>query len=197
MVKETRPKAGFLFFSDICPMREVFLLLGSNRGNRQELLQQATSMISENAGTILQRSAICETEPWGFDDPVPFLNQAIEIDTLLPPEKLLEVLLEIEKKLGRIRPAKGCGCTLENMEVLKPAPLPGDISPAYHSRTIDIDILFYGTKLIFTDTLMIPHPRLHERHFALKPLGEIAPDFLHPVLRKTIKNLIKELKNKN
>lgn len=177
-------------------MREVFLLLGSNRGKRRELLKQAAGMISEKAGTILQLSGVYETEPWGFDDPIPFLNQAVEIETVLSPEKLLDALLDIEKTLGRIRPAKSCGCIPENLDFENPIPLHGNTIPAYSGRTMDIDILFYGSKLIFTDKLMIPHPRLHERKFALQPLMEIAPGFMHPILRKTVTTLFKEIRDK-
>ncbi|MCK9421355.1 MAG: 2-amino-4-hydroxy-6-hydroxymethyldihydropteridine diphosphokinase [Bacteroidales bacterium] len=177
-------------------MREVFLLLGSNRGNRRELLQQAKDMITKKTGIILQFSGIYETEPWGFEDPIPFLNQTIEIETLLPPEKLLETLLDIEKTLGRIRPVKGFGCSLGNGNYDDSYPAFGNTVPAYYGRTMDIDILFYGTKLFFTDTLMIPHPRLHERFFALRPLLDIAPKFMHPILRKTITTLLMEMGDK-
>jgi len=156
-------------------MNEVFILLGSNRGNREGFLTGALEMISAETGTIRNKSSVYETQPWGFDDPVPFLNQAIEISTELNPSNLLEKLLEIETRLGRIRPIKGCGCA---------------VSGNYEGRTIDLDILFYGHKLVFTDDLMIPHPRLHERRFCLVPLDEIAPGFIHPLLKKTISVLL-------
>jgi 2-amino-4-hydroxy-6-hydroxymethyldihydropteridine diphosphokinase len=156
-------------------MNEVFILLGSNRGNREELLSGAMEMISAEAGTIRNRSSVYETQPWGFDDPIPFLNQAIEISTDLNPNELLENLLKIETRVGRIRPVDGCGCS---------------VAGNYEGRTIDLDILFYGQKLVFTDSLMIPHPRLHERRFCLLLLNEIAPDFIHPLLKKTISVLL-------
>ena len=156
-------------------MKEVFLLLGSNQGDRGNFLSKALEMISEKAGTILCKSAVYETEPWGFEDPVPFLNQAIEISTEHTPADLLEQLLTIETQLGRIRPFDGCGCSVQ---------------VGYMGRTIDLDILFYGHKLVFTDHLMIPHPRLHERKFSLIPLNEIAPEFIHPLLKKTISVLL-------
>ena len=156
-------------------MNGVFLLLGSNRGNRGEFISQAMEMISANAGTILNKSSVYETEPWGFVDPAPFLNQVIEISTGLNPDDLLEQVLAIETRLGRIRPFEGCGCSYK-----------GD----YEGRTIDIDILFYGHKLVFTDNLMIPHPRLHERRFTLVPMNEVAPGFIHPLLKKTISVLL-------
>jgi 2-amino-4-hydroxy-6-hydroxymethyldihydropteridine diphosphokinase len=156
-------------------MTEVYLLLGSNRGDREAYLSGALELIGATCGTIISRSLVYETEPWGFDDPSPFLNQVVEIGTGLSPESLLEQLLTIETRLGRIRPFDGCGCSV-----------PG----SYEGRTIDIDILFYGQQLIFTDKLMIPHPRLHERRFCLVPMNEIAPDFIHPLLKKTISVLL-------
>ncbi|MCK9220060.1 MAG: 2-amino-4-hydroxy-6-hydroxymethyldihydropteridine diphosphokinase [Bacteroidales bacterium] len=154
-------------------MKEVFLLLGSNRGNRQQLLKQARELLAEKAGTILKISTIYETTPWGFDDDTLFLNQAVEIDTNLAPDQLLQELLSIEKQLGRIRPSEA----------------------HYQGRTMDIDILFFGNQRIFTDSLIIPHPRLHERFFALQPLAEIAPDFVHPIMQKDIKTLLKMIIN--
>ena len=156
-------------------MKEVFLLLGSNQGDRKEFISKALEMISAKAGTILCKSAVYETEPWGFEDPVPFLNQVIEISTEHTPAEVLEQLLNIETQLGRIRPFDGCGCSVQ---------------VPYMSRTIDLDILFFGQKLVFTDQLMIPHPRLHERKFSLIPMNEIAPDFIHPLLKKTISVLL-------
>ncbi len=161
-------------------MKEIFLLLGSNMGDRRELLTRSLEMISEKAGTILQRSAIYESEPWGFEDDTPFLNQVVEISTELSPALLLEQLLTIETRLGRIRPFDGCGCSVQE---------------GYSSRNIDIDILFYGQKLVFTEQLMIPHPRLHERKFTLVPLHEIAPGFIHPLLKKTISVLLQECRD--
>ena len=156
-------------------MKEVFLLLGGNQGDRRDFLSRALEMISENAGTILNKSNVYETEPWGFKDPNPFLNQVVEISTDYNPAELLEQLLTIETQLGRIRPFNSCGCSDQG---------------CYTGRTIDLDILFYGQKLVFTDRLMIPHPRLHERRFSLIPLNEIAPDFIHPLLKKSISVLL-------
>lgn len=153
-------------------MREIFLLTGSNRGDRQEMILRASVLIAEKAGSVLKTSSILETPPWGFTDPVAFLNQALEIETDLPPTQLLSTLHDIETLLGRTRSAQSSG---------------------YASRTMDIDILFYGQKIIQTKTLTIPHPRLHERYFALKPLTEIAPGFVHPVLGKTISQLLQQL----
>jgi len=167
-------------------MRDIFLLLGSNRGNRPSLLTQALALIAIQAGPLLQASSVHETPPWGFTDPVPFLNQAIEIETVLPPEKLLETILNIESTLGRTRPANN----FQNPYRV----IPNDNNtPNYTARTIDIDLLFYGNNMIHTQALWVPHPRLHQRLFALKPLSEIAPGFVHPVLKKTVRELLNEI----
>lgn len=191
-------------------MKEIFLLLGSNQGDRFAMLQRAKEMIASEAGTIVACSSVYETEPWGFSDPMKFLNQVLEIDSDLDPASLLEVLLKLERKLGRVRkPETSChtGCTTEipfaglpfsTEPMIKPSqPVPdGSESLAqqhqsYTSRTIDIDLLFYGNRLIFTENLMVPHPRMHERLFTLIPLCEITSDFIHPVLKKSIRDLVR------
>ncbi|MCX6266234.1 MAG: 2-amino-4-hydroxy-6-hydroxymethyldihydropteridine diphosphokinase [Bacteroidetes bacterium] len=173
-------------------MKEVFILSGSNRGDRQGFISKATDMIEQMAGAVVRKSSVYETSPWGFDDPTPFLNQVIEIETMLSPEDLLEILLTIEVKLGRIRPFDGCGCGIP----ASPDHGTGKKdAPAYAGRTIDLDILFYGQRLIFTDKLMVPHPRLHERAFTLVPLNEVVPEFVHPLLKKTIAMLLHECRD--
>jgi 2-amino-4-hydroxy-6-hydroxymethyldihydropteridine diphosphokinase len=193
-------------------VKEIFILLGSNRGDRPALLGQARNLIHTNCGTLLCFSSLFETEPWGFADDTPFLNQVIEIESALPAEELLAKLLEIEEALGRMRDrnqklenGKGCSCGQKDPEHDYKLNLHNPISnfqfpvsinqqseSSYSARTIDLDILFYGNKMIFTDTLMIPHPRLHLRRFTLEPLNEIAPSFQHPVLKKTISRLLRE-----
>ncbi len=149
---------------------KVFLLLGSNRGERMDLIAQARQFIVEHAGPILLSSSLYESEPWGFKDDISFINQVLEISTILSAEELLKVVLEIETCLGRIR-------------------FP-DPALRYTSRSIDIDILFFGDQIIFTESLMVPHPRLHERRFTLEPMNEIAPDMMHPILKKTVGELL-------
>jgi len=144
----------------------VFVLLGSNLGDRTAILQQARQMISENAGTILSQSSIYETEPWGLLDQPAFLNQAIEIDTAEEPESLLKILLQTEQELGRIRKVR------------------------WGARLIDIDILYYKDLVQYSPALILPHPRLHQRNFALIPLAEIAPEFLDPKSGKTVAQLL-------
>lgn len=149
-------------------MKSVYLLLGSNENNRIANLQRARFMIGVEAGKICKVSALYETEAWGLKEQNAFLNQAIEIETLLTPVQLLGVLKSIEKKIGRV-------------ETIKWGP-----------RIIDIDILFYGNGVIETEELKVPHPFLHERRFTLAPLNEIAPDFVHPILQKAIRLLLQE-----
>lgn len=148
----------------------VLLLLGGNLGDRADLLRQARGLLAQYAGKIVRQSALYESEPWGFVSPGWFMNQVIELETALPPLQLLSVTQQIEKSLGREK-------------------LPG---AGYASRTIDIDILFFGKQIIRTPGLVIPHPRLHERLFALLPLCEIMPDMEHPVLKKTLRTLLQE-----
>jgi 2-amino-4-hydroxy-6-hydroxymethyldihydropteridine diphosphokinase len=143
-------------------MQSVFLLLGSNLGDRLSFLETAAGRIDAVAGQILRRSSVYETQSWGKSDAPNYLNQVLLIQTGLSPMGLLEELLEIERGLGRKRGEK------------------------YGSRTIDIDILFYGQDIFNEPGLQIPHPELQNRRFTLEPLAEIAPYFTHPVLKKNI-----------
>ncbi len=148
-------------------MAQVYLLLGGNLGDKQQLFTKALKMIASNAGTITAQSAVYETEPWGFESNDLFWNQAVVVETRLQPLQLLEQTQHIEKQLGRVRHAQ-----------------------QYASRLIDLDLLFYDEQVIRHPRLEIPHPRIAERRFVLKPLAEIAPHFLHPVLHKTIAQLL-------
>jgi 2-amino-4-hydroxy-6-hydroxymethyldihydropteridine diphosphokinase len=145
----------------------VFLSLGSNLGDRSINLQTALSRISAECGPLTASSVVYETAPWGFKPDSDFLNLAVAIETELKPEMLLDALLNIEKSMGRIRGKKG-----------------------YESRIIDIDILFYSDLIIENQRLVIPHPHLHKRRFVLVPLADIAPEFIHPVLKKSILSLL-------
>ena len=152
-------------------MEEVILSLGSNMGDRAGNLRRAVALIGEGAGNGNSSIRVYETEPWGFSADTPFYNMAAIVQTTLTPPEFLAVLLAIEEKLGRVRE-------------------PG--TERYTSRPIDIDILFFGDRIINSDSLTVPHPRLHERMFVLAPLNEIAPDKVHPVLNRSIRNLFKD-----
>lgn len=153
-------------------MARAFLITGSNQGDREKMLEQAHAIIHSEIGSVIKRSSIYETVPWGFDDPTEFLNQVLEIETALDSETLLQRLLALEKKLGRTR--KGT---------------------KYCSRSIDIDLLFYDDSIIHTETLIIPHPRLAERKFVLLPLCELVPSLRHPVLNSTVEQLLSQCKD--
>ena len=142
----------------------VFVLLGSNLGDRELLVNQASKMISERCGKIVAKSRLYESEPWGFKSEHWFLNQVVKIETALSPDDLMKELLEIEKELGRDRSVPHEG---------------------YVSRPMDLDILYFGNEIIDTQMVIAPHPRLHERRFTLLPLCDIAHDYVHPVMKKT------------
>lgn len=143
----------------------VYFSLGSNMGDRQGNLRAAAAMIDKNIGKIARKSHVYETEPWGEPAQDKFLNQVIMANTTLQPRDLLEIITAIEKELGRVKKEK------------------------WGPRTIDIDILFYGKRIIRDKGLDIPHPEIHKRNFVLVPLMEIAPDLEHPVLNQPIDEL--------
>jgi 2-amino-4-hydroxy-6-hydroxymethyldihydropteridine diphosphokinase len=149
-------------------MNTVYLLIGGNMGEREQYLQRARQLIAEKCGELKAPSSIYETAAWGKTDQPMFLNQVIEIITLLSPKELLQKILDIERQLGRARQEK------------------------FGPRTIDIDILFYNEERHSSPSLTIPHPALQYRRFVLTPMNEIAPGFVHPVLKKTIAELLEE-----
>lgn len=150
----------------------VFVLLGSNLGDRQLLVNQACRMMEERCGKIVAKSRLYESEPWGFKSEHWFLNQVVEISTSLSPDELMDTLLLIEKELGRDRSTPHEG---------------------YVSRPMDLDILYWGDGLIADGQhIIVPHPRLHLRRFTLLPLCDVAPDYVHPILKKTNRQLLDE-----
>jgi deoxyguanosine kinase len=155
-------------------MKNVFLGLGSNIGNRYENLRQALMMIGEHIGQVSSVSPVYQTEPWGFQADTDFLNMVICVETTLTPSGLLGRILMIESQMGRMRYPAG-----------------------YSSRLIDIDILFLDNEIINHEDIVIPHPRMHLRRFVMIPLNQIAPDFIHPVFNKTIRELLEECKDES
>lgn len=144
---------------------KVFLLLGSNIGDKKQQLENAINLIRKECGSVKQKSSIYETEPWKAEGQDVYYNMAVEIETSLTPELLLKKIKQIEKELGRQKREK------------------------WAPREIDIDILFFGRKVIKQRELQIPHPHMHERNFAILPMMEIASEFKHPVLHDTMEEL--------
>ncbi len=151
-------------------MEKCYILFGSNMGDKDQIFAQACLLINNRCGRIAEVSSAYESEPWGFKAEEWFLNRVIVLETEMKPEPLLEVLLEIERELGRVRHPEIQG---------------------YISRTVDLDILYYGNRIVLTDSLTIPHPRLHQRRFALLPLCEVAPQLVHPAFNFTQTELLR------
>jgi len=155
-------------------MAKVYFSTGSNLGNRLASLVKAAKLIDAVIGKVIAVSPVIESKPWGFDAEMNFYNQVLLVETDLTPNQIIKEVLGIEKKIGRIR--KG---------------------PSYNSRVIDIDILFYANMLVEEDNLVIPHPRLHLRKFVLQPLASLAPGLVHPLLKKTISELLRLTEDKS
>ncbi len=153
--------------------KTVYLSLGSNLGDRLTHLQNGIFAIEKKIGGIHRISPVYQSSAWGFEAE-DFLNICLSLKTALKPVALLDTLLQIEVDLGRVRRQED----------------------GYQPRSLDIDILYYGTETFFTERLVIPHPEMPFRKFVLKPLADIAPQFYHPVLNKDTRNLIQECKDK-
>jgi len=149
-------------------MRKIYLSIGSNKGNRYSFIKEALRLIQKDIGEVILISKIYETKSWGFqsDD---FLNLCILIKSELIPTKLISKLKNLEERIGRER----------NNEKIE-------------AREIDIDILFYSDEIVNQKDLIIPHQRLHLRNFVLYPLNDIAADFIHPILLKSVNELLNE-----
>ena len=153
-------------------MKGIYLLLGSNLGDSLAMLDKAVDLDEEFIGRVINTSSVYSTKAWGIEDQPDFLNQVLEIDSLLEPEKILILVNEIEEKLGRIRYIK------------------------WQARIIDIDILYYNDLIIDTERLKIPHPENENRNFVLYPMAEISPDFIHPKLKVTQAQLLSQCEDK-
>ncbi len=152
-------------------MIDVFLLLGSNLGDRHLFLKKAIEFIERDIAPVVKISSVYETQSWGKTDLPDYLNQVVMIQTMIPAQVILKKILNIEIVLGRRREEK------------------------WGSRTIDVDILFYGNEVIDENGLQVPHPQLQNRMFTLEPLAEIAPALIHPEIKKNILTLKTELKD--
>lgn len=149
-------------------MEGIYLLLGTNLGDRMANLQRAKELMMTKMITVMRESSVYETAAWGIEDQPSFLNQVVEIDFNRTPTRLLELLLEIEQQMGRIREEK------------------------WGSRLIDIDILYFKDQIIDSNELKIPHPEIQNRRFTLLPLVELAPDLQHPSLKNTQEELLSQ-----
>lgn len=151
----------------------VYLSLGSNIGNKRKNLLEAIRKIGELENTeVVKSSTILETEPFGYLEQDNFLNTCLEVKTLMTAQEFLKEILQIELDMGRVREIK------------------------WGPRIIDIDILFYDKEIIEEDNLAVPHPWICEREFVLDPLSEIAPNYIHPLEKKTITMLARKLKER-
>lgn len=150
-------------------MRNYFISIGTNMGDKEKNISDALNMIREKANIINESSRIT-TKAWGLTDQDDFLNMAIEVESYEEPEDFLKILQNIEDELGRVRKIK------------------------WGPRLIDLDILFVDDEVIYTKDLKVPHPYIEQRDFVLDPLNEIAPFFVHPVLNKSIMNIVSDRK---
>ena len=146
-------------------MNHTYLITGGNIGDKKRNLEKAAVLIEKKIGHILKSSAIYETAAWGNTDQPSFFNQVHFVETALNPDELMTTILEIEKRMGRVRTTKNA------------------------ARIIDIDILFFNDEIIETASVLVPHKEIPNRKFVLKPLLELAPDYVHPLLKKTITQL--------
>ncbi len=172
-------------------MNRVTLLIGGNMGNRELLIDQATEQIRQRIGSVVASSSVYETEPWGnFEIENSklkienFLNRALLVETTLSPWQVLRTALAIEKDLGRQRADDTSMSSKTSIS---------RTTRIYQSRPMDIDLIFYDDRVIDTPELSLPHPRMHLRRFVLEPLAEIMPEYRHPSIGKSVKELLSEL----
>ena len=146
----------------------VYLGLGTNLGDKEQNLRMSIKKIEERIGNVVSLSAFYATAPWGFSSDNSFLNAAVCVETTLLPLQVLEETQRIERELGRTEKS---------------------VNGLYADRLIDIDLLLYDDRVMDAEGLILPHPLMTERRFVMEPLSEIAPDVVHPVLHKTMKEL--------
>ena len=146
----------------------VYLGLGTNLGDKEQNLRMSIKKIEERIGNVVSLSAFYATAPWGFSSENSFLNAAVCVETTLLPLQVLEETQRIERELGRTEKS---------------------VNGLYADRLIDIDLLLYDDRVMDAEGLILPHPLMTERRFVMEPLSEIAPDVVHPVQHKTMKEL--------
>lgn len=148
---------------------DVYFGLGTNLGDKESNLRIAIRKMEERIGKLISQSSFYATAPWGFQSDNGFLNAAIGMETTLSPQDILQITQAIEQELGRTHKS---------------------VNRVYQDRLIDIDLLLYGNLILNADNLILPHPLMTERRFVMEPLAEIAPEVVHPVLGKTIRELV-------
>jgi len=147
-------------------MNKVFLITGGNIGNRKKNLETAATLIEKHIGKIIKSSKIYETDAWGIKNQPTFYNQVLIVESKFPAQKVIQKILKIEEEMGRVR-------TIKNA-----------------ARIIDIDILFFNDATVNEQNLIIPHQEIANRRFVLIPLNELVPEMVHPVLKKSIRELL-------
>ncbi len=155
-------------YNDQISMNNVFLLTGGNMGDRLQILEKALEEITIQIGAVIKKSSVYETAPWGIADQPAFLNQVLLVHSLLSPQDILKTILSIESNMGRKRNEK------------------------FGPRIIDIDLLFYNDLILQSPDLVIPHPEITNRRFVLVPLVELNKNYKHPVLKKSVFQLLNE-----
>lgn len=152
-------------------MNRVYIAFGSNIGDRHQAVEDALVMIENSGMKIIKQSNLYETEPYGYKDQPQFLNGAIDVETELSCREVLHTLLKIESDIGRVRKFK------------------------WGPRIIDLDIIFFNDEIYDEEDLKVPHPDMHNRDFVLGPIGDLCPNYVHPILNKSVSELLENLKN--
>lgn len=154
-------------------MARIYISTGSNLGYRLDFLQQGLDAVVQYIGKVIAISSVVETPALGFDGNS-FLNACFTVETNLPPKKVIQIMLEIEKKHGRTR----------------------NVALGYQNRTLDLDLIFYDDLVLKEPTLTLPHPSMEKRRFVLQPLAEIAPFKVHPITKKSMEELLAKCEDK-